>query len=533
MGEFNPEEVKKGGQKRLIAIILIAILLIGGSVAAYAFLNISPKAKYFKAEKASIDYLVDQFETRYQPEVDWHEKTKEDPTETTWNVSAEYNDPSMEYTDFGMVSPSQIINNSSLTLKTQLDQKNKELAAEVKGNFGEIEVGDIHFFLTEKNMMLGLPFLDELLQVKNDDLSKLLHNLDPETFSENESFNLWDLVDQTNNILPEEDLDYLKAEYVDMINSELSKDAFTSEDETINVNDKSLNTEKLTFHLTEKEMKDILSKLLSKMGQDKKFKDMLKKQFQVQEFGAGIKLSELTDEMEVASNEFINEFEEGLKEANKSLKTFHIPDGMTSIIWVHDGLIVKRDFSIKLGPSKDELVTLFVKGSQLLQDEKQSFTYDIGVKEDNEEYAVTISGDLSSKNNKIEDSIKLMTDNSEIAYNGSETLKDGKRDFERSISVDEAFQGSGKLIWSGTATYAKDKMNSEHQFALEVDDVNQDMFTLHLKKDAKTIKSVDKPKNEDIKDLGSMSETELIQYMETDVASQFQQWLMGLMGPTW
>src|SRR5699024_404922 len=98
-----------------------------------------------------------------------------------------------------------------------------------------------------------------------------------------------------------------------------------------------------------------------------------------------------------------------------------------STIWVKDDIIVKRDFSLSIGPSKDQVVPFFVKGEQLLGNEKQLIDYTIGSKEE----SMSLKGDLSLKDGKINDSVKLATDMGEITYESEETLKDGTREYER------------------------------------------------------------------------------------------------------
>ncbi|HLR41036.1 MAG TPA: hypothetical protein VK091_05125 [Virgibacillus sp.] len=182
-----------------------------------------------------------------------------------------------------------------------------------------------------------------------------------------------------------------------------------------------------------------------------------------------------------------------------------------------------------MGPSSEQLATLVVDGTQSLKDEQQTFDYDLTVTENHNEETVTITGDLSSEGDKSKDSIKLAVDGMELGYNANSTLKDGKRDFEREITADGAGE-NGKIIWTGNANYEKDKMSSEHNISFDGPELNQDMFALHIKNDAKTIKSVDIPEEDNVKDLGSMDANELMDYFETEVAPQAQQWMMGLLG---
>ncbi|WP_284139786.1 MULTISPECIES: DUF6583 family protein [unclassified Virgibacillus] len=528
---FTEEPKKSKGSKKLIAIVLVALLLIGGGIAAAMLSLGSPKTNYFQAEKATIEFMTEQIENRYEQELDWKEKTTEDPSSTTYALTAEYNDPYGSYG--GFISPDQIINNSKLTITTETDIEKKQLASKISGNFAEMDLGSIDFYLTEEDMLVGLPFLDELLQVKGNDIGRLLYEADPTTFSEDTTVDLGALFENTSSLYPEEDLEYLQKEYLKLIYEELPEGAFSSEDDKVEIEGKSVKTEKITLNLSEKEVKELLSTIFTKMANDKKLKEMIKEQYQIQQFGAGISIpNTLTPAIEKEADAFVNEFEKATKEADKELKDFQIPNGLTSTIWTKDELIVKRSFTIELGPTKEELVTLSLDGTQLLEEKTQSFSYDFNFKDSYEEGTLNLTGDLAWDGKKVEDSIKLVVDEIEMAYQGSETLKDGTKDFERIFSLRDS-STEGKLVWAGNASYKKDSMKSTHEFSLESPDMEQDMFTLYMNKDAKTIKSVEMPNKDNVQNIGEMTPDEMMNYVEAEVMPRFQEWMMGIMGPVW
>jgi len=510
----NDGTEKRGFPKKIIAIIVIAVLVIGGSVAAYVMFNLSDKEKYFLAEKKSFEFMADKVEERFQPELDWLEQSKENPTESVTELSAEYNDASG--VGLGM-DPAEIINNATLTFSAQTDMEKKQLATDVKGSFGGISIDGFHFYLTDKKAMLDLPFLEELMQIQEEDVGNLLHELDPYTFTGEEEPDFDTFFE--GNVLSEEDQAYLKKEYAEMIFDKLPDSAFEVTKETVKVKDDSIDTEKITMDLSEEEVKDILSATFEKMQQDDRLKEIIKEQYEIQQFGMP----------DTDFDNMMKEFDTALEDAQDELKDFQIPDGITSTIWINDKLIVKREFSVEMGPSSDQLVALDVDGTQSLKDEQQTFDYDLTVTENHNEETVSITGDLSSKDDKSKDSIKLAVDGMELGYNANSTLKDGKRDFEREITADGAGE-NGKIIWTGNANYEKDQMSSEHNISFDGPELSQDMFALHIKNDAKTIKSVDIPEEDNVKDLGSMDANELTDYFETEVAPQAQQWMMGLLG---
>jgi len=173
-------------------------------------------------------------------------------------------------------------------------------------------------------------------------------------------------------------------------------------------------------------------------------------------------------------------------------------------------------------------VKFAINGTQQLTDEEISFVYDFNFEDNIDEGTLTIAGDSVSKDDLVTDSLKLVVEDVEIAYNGEESLKDGKREFERVFSFGDPYMGDASLYWSGNSTYEKDQMNSEHEFSVEATGVDRDLFTLHAIIDGKQIKDVEIPED-NIKDLGSMTIDEIETYIQEDAAVQFQQWLMGIM----
>lgn len=521
--EENNQDVKlkkKGFNKVLAIIIAAAVLLIGGSVAAFVLIDSNtPKASYFLYEKSTLEMLGQQFEDRYSSELEWSEKSKEKPIEDVYELSAEVNVPFSGET--GPVTPEQIINNSTITVTTNLDRKEKIATAGLKGSFGNFTVEDINLYLTSEKMMVGLPFLNEVLQIKGEDFGKILSQLDPMTFTGEEKIDFNMLFE--GNVIAEEDQKYLEEEYVKFIYEALPEKAFESTDETVKIGSDNVKTEKITFKLTEKEVKDILADTLNKMAKDDKFKDILVKYLETQG----------TDPLVLGDNpampDFKEEFETAIDDMIEGLDDIVIPNGFNSTIWVNDDIIVKRDFSIEMGPSEDELVTLYLDGELNKEKTDVSFDYNVGIVEQGIDQFVTISGKLSNDDGKVEDSITLSVEDVELVYESNETTKDSKKDFERTISFVDETGYTFDIIWSGNANYDKDKMNSEHKFTVSADDIAEDAVVLKVNKDSKVVDSITLPKEDEVKDLGGMTLDEMMLYFES-VVPQFEEWLMGIVG---
>src|SRR5699024_9015564 len=311
------EQVKKGISKKVIAIIVAAVLVVGGSVAALVLITGSPKAQYFKAEKSSIAFLGDKIEERYQPEFDWAEKTMENPVENTVELSGQYNGPP---TGGMSMSTEQLINNSTLTMSSQLNQDENQLATDLQVNFGGIEMKDIKLFLDADNAIVQLPFLDEILQIKDTDLSELLQEADPSLDGAEIDFEA--LFKQMDGMLSDEDKEYLMDEYLMMVYNELPDEAFEKEDETVNVQDQSVNADKITFSLSEEQLKELITVVLEKAKDDDQLKDIIEEQIrnQLGIFATGSLPAEMKDEV----NKMMEDFEKSIDETLKGLEDYQI-----------------------------------------------------------------------------------------------------------------------------------------------------------------------------------------------------------------
>src|SRR5699024_4788887 len=80
-----------GGSKRLISIILVIALVVAGGITAYAFLNKSPKTKYFLAEKKSSEFISDIIDQRFNNELEWRDKFNKNTSKKTLYIAKQSN----------------------------------------------------------------------------------------------------------------------------------------------------------------------------------------------------------------------------------------------------------------------------------------------------------------------------------------------------------------------------------------------------------------------------------------------------------
>src|SRR5699024_7536665 len=171
-------------------------------------------------------------------------------------------------------------------------------------------------------------------------------------------------------------------------------------------------------HLSEKELKSILNKTIDTMKHDDVLKEMIRDQFSLNVVSSA---SEIDPAFEDNLDELLDAFEDGLDELQSGISDLEIPGGLTSTIWEKDDLVVKRNFSLSIGPSKNEVVEFSVDGEQLLNKDKQMVDYTLSADDE----SLNLKGDLSSTDDNIKDSIKIENDLDKMTYESDETLKDG------------------------------------------------------------------------------------------------------------
>ncbi|MCM3711263.1 DUF6583 family protein [Sporosarcina luteola] len=518
----NVQETKaKRKSPVLLIVVLTAVLVIGaGAVSAFFLFNKSPKVKYLLAETKTFTQVGDLFEERYKNEVDWLNVQKAKPVETTYDLSAEWDDPSAGY---DMVEMQRILNNTIFSMTQVKDPVEKEWEMNFRGKFGSVSSEFVTLYFTPEKMMAALPFTDKLLFFMDEDFGKMMRETD--AFYEGpEKLGLSRLFEEQFS-MDGEFQKYVKEEYMEYLYHELPEDAFTSEKEEIDVFGKKMKTEKVNMNLSEEQVKSLLVDLFKKARDDEKLKALLKEQ---------IAFSTMTDDVsDQKLTELIGDFEDSMDEAIKEVNGWHIPNGIESTIWHKSNSIVKREFAMSIGETQGEIATLKFEGVQLLEKTGQKWDYSFTGTDPQmqEEKIVNFKGDLTWKDGKSDDTITINAEDVSITYKGKEELNGKDRTFNREIAVaDEGF--SPKLVWSGKAAHEKDSMKADHEFTIidPSEAISTSDIYFRLKQEGKIVKKVEMPdESKNAVNIGKMNSDEMDDLGE-ELAREFEKWVTELMG---
>ena len=493
-------------------LVIIGIILVGAVGAfAYSFWPTSDKDAYFKAEIDTFNFLKDQVTDRFENELAWAELSQEKPTSSTITASAEYNDP---YSFGGFNEIEEIINQSSLTLHTETDMKGKQLLVDAEANIAGVTFEDFRIYLTDKHLLIELPFLDDALQVESKDLSTILHEIDPFIFSEDEEYDFSRIFDLDNYPVSEADQQYIREKYGKFIYDHLPNEAFSSETDNVKINGDNIKAEKITAHLTEDHVKTLLTDLFTEIQNDDRFKEIVEEYLK----------NSFIEQYEI--DEILAIFDEGLDEAKEEIADIRLPDGIQSTVWVRNGLIVQREFNFSDVEFDEELT---IKGTHVLDKDEQILNYEFVVDDGFYTESMSIKADLSNKNGKISDKITFDVTDAQIVYEAKESKDKGEREFERSIAFLTPYD-SGSIHWDGKSSYKKDEMSSSNRIYLEAEELGGDIFNLQLDVEGKQIRGVEEPNPDSIKDIGKMTEDELFDYVYFEAQEQFFNWYMENFG---
>lgn len=502
--------------KKVISLLVVALIICGGGVVAFFAIGTSDKTQYFKAEADTYTFLEGKIKDRFQLELDWLQFTENNPVESTVDISAQFNDPGF----FGMgmmIDVEEIINNSTISVKTQTDMKNKQLTGDLNAQIAGLDFSGFRFGLTDEFALVDLPFLEDILQIDSKDTGKILHMVDPMTFDENAEFDFSKAFDSRQIFLTEEDKKYFSKQYGQMIYDELPESAFSSEKDSIEINDNSIKADKITMTLSEENVKHLLKSILEKMQSDDYLKNLIREQFEMN----------FVPENEI--EEFMAEFDEGLSEGLEEIENINLPNDLVSTVWVDSGLIVQRSFDLTVVDKNDNEGQIALFGTQLLDQDEQKIDYDLTLDDHDENINLNLFGDFSQAGDQINDIITVKVDEFEIKYEAEEKLTNKEREFTRSIGFDDGLT-NGTLVWIGDTTYEGDQMKGGHQIYIEAEEFNQDLFTLHLDVTGKKIKEVEMISDENSLNLGTMTEQELFEYIELEASAQFMEYYFEIFG---
>lgn len=459
-------------KKRTLGLVSAGVLLAGG-VSAYVILDKTPKEAYLYAEYKTAQKAYEFVTERYEDEFEWMKKTQKEVTKNDVDFSLSVEDYDYNYNPDII----NVVNSSSLNVSVVSDPKKKQFSAGVGATILDYSLDPFTFYLTEEDVMLELPFQEETLAANLNDLGDMIETITDEDMCLRE-IDFSEYI-RNNGLLTEEDLNYILKEYGKIIYKAIPEDAFTKNDNTITMEMRGRDLEKIIVEIVEsaegdRELARILDRVI--LSADP--------------------CSSMTGEDFLA--ELVNELDD-----------LRIDGDIYSKVWLDGNIITKRVLEF------DEIE---IKGKQKF-DKELSWDYDFI---EDGETVLTIEGDLGA-GERIKDSIIIDVDGGTITYNSNEKKNKDKRDFSREFYFNDNYD-EFKINWDGETSISGDKMRGEHEFFIDIP--YEGSMGLVLKNDSVITKSLTIPSKS--VDLTDMTSREIEEYLEYEVAPNIERWGDGL-----
>lgn len=502
---------KKGLTILGVSVGVLAVLGIGAYILFQTMIN-NPKNNYLMAELQGTEGIFEEFEERFESELDWYDYAQENAIESTAGITAQTNDPSFQQMGIG-----EIINNSNINLNMGQDISNEISTLEINADIAGFSISDVSAYITGEKAGLTLPFIEEYMVVNEEDAASFLKTLDPAAFDGTEEID-YSMFFETS-ALDEAQREYFIDEYSTFIRENLPDDAFESESEEITVGENTINADKLTMTLTEEQIHTFLRDLFNKMTEDEELANLIEKQMMAANIG---------NPEAPAGGEASEEFNNSLKEAADNVEDIGFPDGLTSVIWTDgDDNIIKRDLDTSI-TVEESTAEIAVDGTAEISEDRQVIIYDMTITDENMESVIGYTADLKETENGYEDIITLRADSEDLFIISSvKTQEDTDQVWNADISFNEMMFGSPLVLYMESNSVYNDDQATGDMTVYADDGINitRDTFELNITSDSQTVSEIALPGTDNETNIGQMSEDELNRYFNDEVGPQFEEWM--------
>ncbi|UMT75922.1 hypothetical protein ML435_01205 [Staphylococcus roterodami] len=419
---------------KIIIPIIVVLLLIGGIAwGVYAFFANTPKNTYLKSEQQTAKMYKDYFNDRFENEVKFQEKMKDNSFLSSLELSADASDELTKSLDI----PKSVVNASKIKMSYGYDPKKEKSKINLEPTLADTELGKFQLAADKDKHYFESPLFKGKYSIDNSDLLSTYSKLtgeDEETAKENgitnQQLNLNSIF--SNAQTQQSDYEKIAEKYSELIVDKLNDDNFEKgKKEEIKINGEKYKVRPVTLTLSRADTKKITLAVLEEAKKDKDIKKLVEKQGAKKDFDKEIKKA-IDDVKETKKDEFPK---------------------IQSKIYTEKHKILKREITIT---DKENHKTK-IKGTNTLEDDKLKVDYAINFDQDKYSYdesKYTIKGVSSKeKDNKYNDKYELAKkteyDESKVTLDNQEKVDGTKR------------QDKGKIA------FAMDKYSDENEITFE------------------------------------------------------------------
>lgn len=498
--------MKNLSQKTIVLYVVIAALLVGGTLSAFAMFFKSAKYSYLNAEKNNIASWQGLLTERYAEDLKWYDYslTKKMNSNAEMNIHVPEALAQTSEDDFGM-NPLAFVNTASLLVSSESDMKNTVMNNTFTLALAGTEAGSVDFDVNKHDLTISSDFTTPI-KISDTKINELMTSDD----MPNPGIDFEKIFSGQTNALPLEDTNYLTSHYSSLVINNLDDKLFAMDKEDATVYDKNIKATKLTVTLSDEDMKKLTKAIVNEVANDEKTQDILKRYIRDNALQFDM------DALEVEAQ--LNQMFDDLADAEADIDEMDFPKQLVSTIWVdkHD-TIVKRDMTLTV----DDDMNFTLVGERNIDGANSQFEYTAA---QNDETIYTINGALNFDGKEVNDTVALYTDFFTLTYNAEEKIdKDKTRNFSRSFTFEDSagmVGSNGAFVWDGTQTSSKEAMTSENVMTFSADVLADEVITLTINSDAKLVKKVEPRVFDNVVDFNGKSADDINAYMSTTLMQE-------------
>ncbi|HDD6875171.1 TPA: hypothetical protein PBH25_002565 [Staphylococcus aureus] len=257
---------------KIIIPIIIVLLLIGGIAwGVYAFFANTPKNTYLKSEQQTAKMYKDYFNDRFENEVKFQEKMKDNSFLSSLELSADASDEIVK----GLGIPKSVVNASKIKMSYGHDPKKEKSMINLEPTIADSALGKFQLAADKDKHYFESPLFKGKYSVNNSDLLSTYSKLtgeDEETAKENGITNQQLNLNTLFNNAQAQQSDYSKIaeKYSELIVDKLDDDNFDKgKKEEIKVNGEKYKVRPVTLTLSRADTKKITLAVLEEAKKDK------------------------------------------------------------------------------------------------------------------------------------------------------------------------------------------------------------------------------------------------------------------------
>ena len=291
---------------KIIIPIIVVLLLIGGIAwGVYAFFANTPKNTYLKSEQQTAKMYKDYFNDRFENEVKFQEKMKDNSFLSSLELSADASDEIVK----GLGIPKSVVNASKIKMSYGHDPKKEKSMINLEPTIADSALGKFQLAADKDKHYFESPLFKGKYSVNNSDLLSTYSKLtgeDEETAKENgitnQQLNLNTLF--SNAQAQQSDYSKIAEKYSELIVDKLDDDNFDKgKKEEIKVNGEKYKVRPVTLTLSRADTKKITLAVLEEAKKDKDLKKLMEEQGATKDFEKDIKKA-IDDVKETKKDEF-------------------------------------------------------------------------------------------------------------------------------------------------------------------------------------------------------------------------------------